>query len=98
MDSKDIDRAMRDRLPVVYDGNLYDRIIYGYVVDFIRLDFINFAIFNIADICICVGAFLLCVAVYFSDKKEKAEKLAKENEFSEIDKDLEKIFGGENDE
>lgn len=26
MDSKDIDRAMRDRLPVVYDGNLYDRI------------------------------------------------------------------------
>ena len=26
MGSKDIDRAMRDRLPVVYDGNLYDRI------------------------------------------------------------------------
>ena len=41
---------------------------------------------------------MLCVAVYFSDKKEKAEKIAKENEFSEIDKDLERIFGGENDE
>lgn len=26
MDSKDIDRAMRDRLPVVCDGRQYDRI------------------------------------------------------------------------
>ena len=79
-------------------GNLIDRISLGYVIDYIDVRIINFAIFNFADICICVGAFLLCVAVYFSDKKEKAEKLAKENEFSEIDKDLEKIFGGENDE
>ena len=79
-------------------GNLIDRISLVYVIDYIDVRIINFAIFNFADICICVGAFLLCVAVYFSDKKEKAEKLAKENEFSEIDKDLEKIFGGENDE
>ena len=78
-------------------GNLIDRISLGYVIDYIDVRIINFAIFNFADICICVGALLLCVAVYFSDKKEKAEKLAKENEFSEIDKDLEKIFGGEND-
>ena len=79
-------------------GNLIDRISLGYVIDYIDVRIINFAIFNFADICICVGAFLLCVAVYFSDKKENPEKLAKENEFSEIDKDLEKIFGGENDE
>jgi signal peptidase II len=79
-------------------GNLIDRISLGYVIDYIDVRIINFAIFNIADICICVGAFLLCVAVYFSDKKEKEEKLAKENEFKEIDKDLEKIFGGEKDE
>ena len=79
-------------------GNLIDRISLGYVIDYIDVRIINFAIFNFADICICVGAFLLCAAVYFSDKKEKTEKLAKENEFSEIDKDLEKIFGGENDE
>ena len=51
-------------------GNLIDRISLGYVIDYIDVRIINFAIFNIADICICVGAFLLCVAVYFSDKKE----------------------------
>ena len=77
-------------------GNLIDRISLGYVIDFIDVRIINFAIFNIADICICVGAFLLCVAVYISDKKEAAEKKAKTSEFDEIDKDLEKIFGGEN--
>ena len=76
-------------------GNLIDRISLGYVIDFIDVRIINFAIFNIADICICVGAFLLCVAVYISDKKEAAEKKAKTSEFDEIDKDLEKIFGGE---
>ena len=77
-------------------GNLIDRISLGYVIDFIDVRIINFAIFNIADICICVGAFLLCVAVYLSDKKEASEKKAKTSEFDEIDKDLEKIFGGEN--
>lgn len=77
-------------------GNLIDRISLGYVIDFIDVRIINFAIFNIADICICVGAFLLCVAVYISDKKETSEKNAKTSEFDEIDKDLEKIFGGEN--
>ena len=79
-------------------GNLIDRISLGYVIDYIDVRIINFAIFNFADICICVGAFLLCVAVYLSDKKEKEEKIAKENEFKEIDKDLEKLFGGENNE
>ena len=79
-------------------GNLIDRISLGYVIDYIDVRIINFAIFNIADICICVGAFLLCVAVYFSDKKEAAEKKAKASEFDDIDKDLEKLFGGESNE
>ncbi len=79
-------------------GNLIDRISLGYVIDYIDVRIINFAIFNIADICICVGAFLLCVAVYFSDKKKEAEKKSKEKEFDEIDKDIEKIFGGDSNE
>ncbi len=79
-------------------GNLIDRVSLGYVIDFIDVRIINFAIFNIADMCICVGAFLLCVAVYLSEKKEKAEEKAKEEEFSEIDKDLEKIFSRGQDE
>ena len=40
-------------------GNGIDRIFKGYVVDFIHLNFINFPIFNLADIAINIGFFLL---------------------------------------
>ena len=66
----------------------------GYVIAYIDVRIINFAIFNIADICICVGAFLICLSVYLSDRKEKKAKVEKNTEFDEIDKDLEKLFGG----
>ena len=36
-------------------GNGIDRITKGYVIDFIRLNFINFPVFNIADISINIG-------------------------------------------
>ena len=42
-------------------GNLYDRLAYGYVVDFIDIYYKNYhwPAFNIADAAICVGAFLV---------------------------------------
>ncbi len=40
-------------------GNVIDRILYGFVVDFIELVFVDFAVFNFADCCITVGAFML---------------------------------------
>ena len=40
-------------------GNGIDRIFKGYVVDFINLNFINFPIFNLADIAINIGFFLI---------------------------------------
>ena len=40
-------------------GNVIDRIRLGYVVDFIEPLFIDFAVFNFADCCITVGAFLI---------------------------------------
>ena len=52
-------------------GNAVDRICYGYVVDFIKTTFMNFAVFNIADIAITVGACLLVVYTMFFDEKEK---------------------------
>jgi len=36
-------------------GNLTDRVFLGYVVDMFRFDFVNFAIFNIADVFITLG-------------------------------------------
>ena len=40
-------------------GNGIDRILKGYVIDFINLNFLNFPVFNIADISINIGFFLI---------------------------------------
>ena len=37
-------------------GNIIDRLTYGYVVDFMEFLFIDFAIFNMADVFITIGA------------------------------------------
>lgn len=44
-------------------GNLWDRLAYGCVIDFIRLDFVNFAIFNVADVFVCLGAAAVVLSV-----------------------------------
>ena len=53
-------------------GNMIDRIRLGYVVDFFHVDFVEFAIFNVADSFITVGAILLVVYVIFFDSKVEA--------------------------
>ena len=49
-------------------GNGIDRIFKGYVVDFINLNFINFPIFNLADIAINIGFFLILYSLLKSRK------------------------------
>ena len=42
-------------------GNMIDRVALGYVVDFIDFTLINFAVFNVADSFVTVGACILLV-------------------------------------
>lgn len=56
-------------------GNWIDRIIQGYVVDMFSFEFMNFAVFNIADIFITVGGILFCLYIIFH--KEPTPKPAK---------------------
>lgn len=53
-------------------GNIIDRISQGYVVDY--LDFRVFPIFNMADICVCVGCGLLILYVLFIDGKKNGKR------------------------
>ena len=62
-------------------GNMIDRTLLGYVVDMIDFRLINFAVFNVADSFVCVGAGLLILYLILdmvkASKAEKAAKLAK---------------------
>lgn len=40
-------------------GNLIDRLFRGYVIDFIDINIFNFPKFNLADICITTGIFII---------------------------------------
>ncbi len=42
-------------------GNMIDRTLLGYVVDFFDFVLIDFAVFNVADSFVCIGAGLLCL-------------------------------------
>lgn len=56
-------------------GNLIDRVFNSYVIDFIEPTFMNFAIFNIADSAVTLGAasFVICVLADLILKKEKKD-------------------------
>ena len=53
-------------------GNLIDRAFRGYVVDMFNVLFMDFAVFNVADICIVVGGFAaFAYYVLFASKLEE---------------------------
>ena len=56
-------------------GNMIDRVRLGYVIDMIEVDFMEFAVFNVADCFITCGCIALMVSlVFFNRKFWKEEK------------------------
>ena len=56
-------------------GNLLDRVIHGYVIDYISISFFP-PIFNFADCCVTVGTVLLIIHIlFFIDKDGTEEKV-----------------------
>lgn len=62
-------------------GNGLDRALYGYVVDMFELEFMNFAVFNIADIFITVSGILLCLYIIFHKESEEEKAAARSGGF-----------------
>lgn len=61
-------------------GNMIDRVLLGYVIDFIDCRFIDFYVFNIADSCVCVGCAMFVIGAFYEEiKSAKAKKAAGEN-------------------
>ncbi len=55
-------------------GNMIDRILRGYVVDFLEFTWIRWPVFNLADIYVVTGTILLLILVCFVIKEEPEQK------------------------
>ncbi len=62
------DKELKNSEIVIYSllisgiiGNLIDRVVFGYVIDFIDVNIFNFAIFNLADSFIVIAVILLLI-------------------------------------
>ena len=53
-------------------GNIYDRFVYGSVTDFMHINFVLFqtGVFNVADMTIMTGTFIILFHTYFKKKPE----------------------------
>ncbi len=82
-------------------GNLIDRVRmlidpeFTGVVDYIALDFIDFPVFNFADMCVVVGGIGICLIYIWQESRDsKAKKLAKASE-AEMGEDENLTQGGQ---
>ena len=64
------DKELKNSEIVIYSllisgiiGNLIDRVVFGYVIDFIDVNIFNFAIFNLADSFIVIAVILLLIMI-----------------------------------
>ena len=59
-------------------GNLFDRLVFGYVRDFINFDFMDFPVFNFADIALTFGIIIMVIYFIFFYMKEEKDKILPE--------------------
>ncbi len=55
-------------------GNLIDRIRIGYVIDYMEIKFIQFPVFNVADMAVVSGSFLLVIYILFVEGRIQKNK------------------------
>lgn len=55
-------------------GNGFERVAHGSVTDFLATTFMNFAIFNVADIFVTCGIIAACIYWFVWDSKKRAGK------------------------
>lgn len=55
-------------------GNLIDRVWLGFVTDMFETTFMEFAVFNVADICVVCGGFLMAFYVLFLWDRDKEKR------------------------
>ena len=70
-------------------SNCIDRVIYGYVQDMFKCEFVDFPVFNVADIFITVFALLFIIAIIFERDRRRDFQFDDEEEFDEEDEDFE---------
>ncbi|MBO5394815.1 MAG: signal peptidase II [Clostridia bacterium] len=61
-------------------GNLIDRIAFGFVRDFINFQFMNFPVFNFADVALTVGVVTIIIYFLFFYSKEGGDKKNKKDD------------------
>jgi lipoprotein signal peptidase len=55
-------------------GNLYDRLVFNGVRDFLHFYYINWPVFNVADCCLVVGAFMLLAQAFLNQPATEPRK------------------------
>ncbi|MDD2958311.1 MAG: signal peptidase II [Lachnospiraceae bacterium] len=57
-------------------GNMIDRLVYHYVIDFLYFTLIDFPIFNVADIYVCCSTVLFMILILFYYKEDDFNRIS----------------------
>lgn len=64
-------------------GNVIDRVLHGYVVDFFDFRLIHFPIFNVADVLLNVGVAMMVIYLLFVEPRQAKKEKLREDDHSD---------------